>query len=206
VVVPVKCTAFGKSRLADFAGPARPQLAFAFALDTVAAARAADAVARVLVVTSDGPVSAAATRMGATVVRDPDRGLNAAYRAGARVAPAGARIAGLQGDLPALIPTDLTWALNLCAGYESAFVADAHGIGTTLYAAASQTAFRPRFGGCSRRAHIDAGAHEIEPAAAHVQSLRRDVDTGDDLRAARHLGLGHHTSTALDRLRGQLPQ
>ena len=196
----MKCTALGKSRLTGFAGAARPQLAFAFALDTVAAAVAVDDV-DVAVVTNDRPVATRVAAMGARVVPDPDHGLNAAYRAGADTAPAGLRIAGLQGDLPALRTAELAAALAWCEGFPTAFVADGQRVGTTLYAAVDRRSFQPRFGGRSRRRHLEAGAQEaIFDEAGELAGLRRDVDTGDDLLAAARLGLGPNSAAAMGRL------
>lgn len=83
--------------------------------------------------------------------------------------------------------------------WRRSFLADAAGIGTTLLAAAPGAPFTPRFGGPSRARHAAAGAVELAPGA--VPGVRRDVDTPADLRAARELGPGPHTSAALAALR-----
>ncbi len=74
-----------------------------------------------------------------------------------------------------------------------AFVADGDGVGTTLYTALVED-FAPRFGPASRKAHLDAGAREIE---GDLPSLRRDVDDAEGLAAAVALGPGAHTRLAL---------
>jgi 2-phospho-L-lactate guanylyltransferase len=51
---------------------------------------------------------------------------------------------------------------------------------------------RPEFGVDSRSRHRASGATEIRLAG--VDSVRQDVDTGDDLRAALALGVGPHTA------------
>ena len=77
VVMPVKVLGQAKSRLAVLAGPRRPELALAFASDTVSAVMDCPAVARVLVVTSDISAAGALSSLGASVVPDlPDAGLN----------------------------------------------------------------------------------------------------------------------------------
>ncbi|RMI09296.1 2-phospho-L-lactate guanylyltransferase, partial [Cellulomonas triticagri] len=64
LVVPVKEASRGKTRLADVLEPgARAALVRAMALDTVEAVLAAPRVARVVVVTGDGPVAAAAAAL-----------------------------------------------------------------------------------------------------------------------------------------------
>ncbi len=52
--------------------------------------------------------------------------------------------------------------------------------------------FRPAFGPDSRFRHAGNGAAEL--LLPGIAGLRRDVDTGEDLRAAARLGLGPRTS------------
>ncbi|MFE0628656.1 2-phospho-L-lactate guanylyltransferase [Streptomyces sp. NPDC058864] len=202
LVVPLKPLAAAKSRLAEAVGPVRPGLALAFAQDTVAAALACAAVRNVTVVTDDPLAGAALTALGACVLADsPAAGLNAALRHGAesvrRQHPAAA-VAALNADLPALRPAELAAVLRAAARRPGrSFLADASGIGTTLLAAAPGTALAPAFGGPSRARHRASGAHEI--ALPDVDSVRRDVDTGEDLAAALLLGVGSHTRALLRR-------
>jgi len=192
VLLPVKVLARAKSRLAGLAGPHRAELALALACDTVAAVRACEAAARVIVITDDQVAAAALHDLGAVIVPDEPRdGLNAALRHGAGYAAArwpGDGTAALSADLPALRPAELARALAAAAAWPTAFVADAAGDGTTLYTAAPGAAFRPAFGLASRAGHAAAGAAEL--GLAGLPGLRRDVDTPDDLRDAAELGLG----------------
>jgi 2-phospho-L-lactate guanylyltransferase len=122
-------------------------------------------------------------------------GLNAALRHGAAVAARrwpGAGLAALTADLPALRPGELATALRAAGTVPAAFVPDAAGIGTTLYAVRPGGEFRPRFGGASRARHAASGATEL--AVDLLAGLRRDVDTPDDLRAALALGAGPRTT------------
>jgi 2-phospho-L-lactate guanylyltransferase len=193
VVVPVKPPALGKSRLVGLPDERRRRLAAAFALDTVAACLAADSVARVLVVTDDVPFARRLTETGCSAIPDGVAGdLNGSLRLAA--SEVARRWPGLVpvavcADLPSLRPDDLDEALGRIPADRPAFVADAAGIGTTLYAA-PHDAFDPRFGAHSREAHLDAGAWEVP---GELASLRRDVDDLADLRAARALGVGPHT-------------
>jgi 2-phospho-L-lactate guanylyltransferase len=126
--------------------------------------------------------------------------LNAALRHGAAVAARrwpGTGLAALTADLPALHPGELAAALlrTAAAGgaaVRAAFVPDAAGIGTTLYAVPPGGEFRPLFGGASRARHAASGAVELE--FGDMTGLRRDVDTPDDLRAALTLGAGPRTT------------
>lgn len=213
VVVPVKGTANAKSRLEPAAGPRRPQLALALALDTLAAAAATPGV-RLVVVTGDPVVGAAAREAGSVVVDDPGAGLAAAIAGGIRAARRGlgdhhvagpdtdgaARpepvehpVAVLLGDLPALRPQDLAAALAECARAGSGFVPDAEGTGTVLLAAVHADRLLPAFGAGSAAAH----ARHATRLDLELPHLRRDVDTGADLAQALTLGVGAHTAALL---------
>jgi 2-phospho-L-lactate guanylyltransferase len=202
LVVPVKVLARAKSRLAAAAGPHRPALALAMAADTVAAALACPEVARVIAVTDDPQAAQVLAGLGALVISDePGQGLNPALRHGAAAAAArwpGSGIAALAADLPALRPAELGLGLRAAARWEHAFVPDAAGSGTTLYAARPGAAFRPRFGPRSAQQHLAAGAAEL--SLPGLASLRRDVDRPTDLRAASALGVGPRTAAVAARL------
>ncbi|MER7502958.1 2-phospho-L-lactate guanylyltransferase [Nonomuraea pusilla] len=198
LVIPVKTLIAAKTRMAAAAGPYRTRLAVAVACDTVAAALACPPVARVIVVTADPAAAGPLAALGADVVPDPDRGLNTALRTGAAhaalVAPDDA-VGALQADLPALRPAELAAALEAAAEFDQAFVPDALDVGTTFYGVRPGRPFTPGFGGESRARHLAAGAKEL--CLPGLDSLRRDVDTPDDLRAAMALGLGPHTAVVV---------
>jgi len=204
VVLPVKVLARAKSRLALLAGTRRADLALALASDTVSAVVACPDVTRVLVVTSDAKAGSRLAALGAIVAPDePDGGLNAALRHGAAVASdrwPDSGVAALAADLPALRPGELSRALRAAASAAggAAFVPDAAGIGTTMYAVAPGVAFRPMFGGASRARHASADA--VELSLDGVPGLRRDVDTPEDLRAAVALGAGFRTAAVAGQL------
>ncbi|MEU3946726.1 2-phospho-L-lactate guanylyltransferase [Streptomyces sp. NPDC029526] len=203
LVVPVKPLARAKSRLSDAADDGlRPHLALAFALDTVAAALACPAVGGVVVVTDDGPAGRALAALGAGVVPDEPRdGLNAALAHGADVVRArrpAAAVAALNADLPALRPAELSRVLDAASAFPRAFLSDAAGSGTTLLSAAPGRELLPCFGVGSRARHRASGAVELSPGG--VDSVRQDVDTGADLRAALALGTGPRTAAAAARL------
>ncbi|MFJ8886884.1 2-phospho-L-lactate guanylyltransferase [Streptomyces sp. NPDC102402] len=197
LVVPLKPLVRAKSRLGRaVGGDLRPRLALAFAQDTVSAALSCRAVADVVVVTDDPVAGAALAALGARTVADtPAAGLNAALEHGARAALArhgGAAVAALNADLPALRPDELARVLEFSSAFPRTFVSDAQGIGTTFLSAAPGVELRPAFGGASRARHLASGAVEI--ALRGLDSVRRDVDTGDDLGAALALGVGRFTT------------
>ncbi|GGW75599.1 2-phospho-L-lactate guanylyltransferase [Streptomyces lucensis JCM 4490] len=197
LVIPLKPLTRAKSRLADTAADGvRPGLALAFAQDTVAAALACAAVADVAVVTDDRLAARELGALGARIVPDtPADGLNAALAHGAgvvrRLRPR-VPVAALNADLPALRPGELERVLVAAGEFPRAFLADAVGVGTTMLAVAGEGELRPAFGVGSRSRHRASGAAEL--GLAGVDSVRQDVDTGEDLRAALALGVGSYTA------------
>lgn len=225
LVLAVKPLHRAKSRLR--AGGVVPQavhtdLVLAFAADTVAAALASPLVGRVVVVSSDPRVGrllpALAARSVTTsrrgdlrVVPDqPHDGLNAAFRHGAAMLPAGgsgpatASVGALQADLPALRTGELESAVRAAwaAGASRAFCADRAGTGTTLLLAAPGRPLDPRFGPGSATGHLDSGAAAL---AGGWPGLRCDIDTGPDLAEAQRIGVGRHTAAVLARLDADRP-
>jgi 2-phospho-L-lactate guanylyltransferase len=209
VVVPAKRLAVAKTRLRPLTGGpggrpgSHPDLVLALLADTVAAVTACPAVRAVVVVTDDARAAELVRGLGASTVADePDRGLNAALVHGAGTA-GGGPVAALSSDLPALRPEELAGALAAAgqlaaAGTPRCFTADAAGTGTTLLAAAAGD-LDPHFGPGSAAAHEESGAVRLP---ARWPGLARDVDTPDDLRAARLLGLGAATGAMISRLAG----
>jgi 2-phospho-L-lactate guanylyltransferase len=197
LVVPVKVLARAKSRMSAAAGPYREALALSVAADTVAAALRSDRVSTVIVVTDDPLAGRELAGLGARVVPDrPDAGLNPAlsYGAGlARELTPGTGVGALSADLPALRPAELSRVLAAASTHPgTAFVPDAAGVGTTLYAAPPAAPFSPAFGLDSRALHRGQGAREL--TLDDIPTVRQDVDTLDDLLAALSLGTGPRTS------------
>ncbi len=206
LVIPVKRLARAKSRLEGLSDGRRRRLALAFALDAAGAALASARVRRVLVVTADPEAAAALRRRGAALVEETgSAGLNAAIAEGvaaARRADRLRRIAVMTGDLPAVSSAEIDAALASAALHRRAVLADAESTGTVLLTAnplvdpeaPSPVPLRPLFGAGSCARHVVAG--HIALAGDHP-GLRRDVDTREDLEAARALGLGPATAAVL---------
>lgn len=197
VVVPVKDAARAKTRLRAPQPVARTTLARAVAVDTLEQVCRAVDPEQVTVVTSDAGASELARRLGARVVADPGRGLNAAVAAGFVGWPTGPTPgrtgwAVLLGDLPSLRAPDLADALARCAAYPCAVVPDAEGTGTVLLTSTTGVP-EPRFGPGSAQRHAETGVR----LDLDAPRLRRDVDTAEDLAAAVALGVGPRTAAAL---------
>ncbi len=202
MVVPVKRLAAAKSRLAPLGDDVRRELVGAFVTDTVSALLDTPCVIRVLVVTDEVDLARWLSGLGVTAIPDASsEDLNGTLVQGAtellRRDPS-LRPAAVCADLPTLRPEELAEVLATVDPERAAFVADAAGVGTTLYTAPDLGTFAPRFGFRSRDAHLDAGALELDTSAA--PSLSRDVDTPEDLRAAVALGVGHRTGFVLTAL------
>lgn len=205
VVVPVKDTRRGKSRLARSVGAAREPLARAIADDTLEAVVAAVGAAHVTVVTSDAGLAAAWSQRGLHVVADPGYGLNAALALGLAGVPTGRGAAALLGDLPALHADELRAALAAASRHEQSFVPDSDGVGTVLRCGRAVTGRdgagaglpRPLFGPDSAARHEADGAVRLE---LDLPRLRTDVDDLGSLEAAARLGLGPRTQAVVSGL------
>ncbi|HET8561494.1 MAG TPA: 2-phospho-L-lactate guanylyltransferase [Marmoricola sp.] len=196
LLVPVKRLSGAKSRLALDTATSR-LLMGAFARDAVAAALGCPRVAHVCLVTDE---HALAESCG--VGRCPDEGDGDLNLALARAAERARRrhpdlgVAAMCADLPCLTAADLSAALS-AAGQGRWYVSDTEGTGTTLLAARSGVELHPQFGPRSAGRHRASGA---TPLAGGLATLRRDVDTREDLAGAITLGVGRHTEGVLDDL------
>lgn len=198
VLVPLKPAGTAKSRLDVGSDPLRERLAMAMALDVVQVILSCPRVGTVVVVAETAEGLESLTRMGAEVfVVAAGTGLNPALRLAAAHLPAPygtGPIASLVGDVAALTGDELTRTLDLASRHARAFLADRAGTGTSLVAATVGT-FLPEYGPDSRRRHTEAGFIELDPPG--VEGLRLDVDTAEDLAAARAIGLGPRTAAVL---------
>ena len=203
LVIAVKRLTAAKTRLAPvFSAAAREDVVLAMLVDTITAAMAVPALRSVLVVTPDQDAADAARRLGAQVLDDPtpqghrDPLNNALSAAEATARRECANIVALQGDLPALQTEELAGAIAAARAHPRSFVADRHGTGTSALFAFG-VALDPRFGPDSARRHRRSGAREL---TGSWPGLRSDIDTPDDLLAARDLGVGPATAQAIGRI------
>ena len=203
-IVPVKELGVAKSRL-PYTPIERAELALAMATDVVDALQNTHSIARVLVVTDDPTATDAFSGRCIVVPDEPRAGLSAALAHGARIAaerwPSDGVVA-VAADIPALTAPALDAFFEALAAAPAAdrptdrfVVADAAGVGTALLGARAQVPLAPAYEGGSLAAHLTGGAYDATPLAA--ASLRRDVDTTDDLRAALALGAGAATLRTL---------
>jgi len=202
LVIAVKRLGAAKTRLAPvFAAGTRERVVLAMLIDTISAALRVSALASITVVTPDEAAAAAAAELGTRVLTDPtpdghadplNNAISAAARAIGSETPA---IVALQGDLPALQPHELAQAIDAARAHPRSFVADRHGTGTSALLTFG-VPLDPRFGPNSAAAHRSSGAIEL---TGPWPGLRCDIDTPDDLAAARQLGMGPATRRAAGR-------
>jgi 2-phospho-L-lactate guanylyltransferase len=155
--------------------------------DVLAALRDSSAIDALVVVTAGGVAIELARDQVATVLRDNEKGHNAAAQLGIAAAiEAGAdRVLLVPGDCPALDPDELDALLARPVDPPSVLIVpDRHGTGTNALALTPPGAMEPSFGPGSCRRHkqnaLAAGAHA---EVVEVPSLALDVDTPDDLEA-----------------------
>jgi 2-phospho-L-lactate guanylyltransferase len=200
LIVAVKRLAAAKTRLAPvFSARTRENVVLAMLVDTLTAAARVGSVRHITVITPDDAAAAAATELGAEVLSDPtpeghpDPLNNAIAAAEQVVANSVANIVVLQGDLPALQTQELAEAIAAARHHHRSFVADRLGTGTAALFAFGAP-LDPRFGPDSCAQHRRSGAIELTGA---WPGLRCDIDTPDDLAAARRLGMGPVTGRAV---------
>ena len=200
LIIAVKRLSAAKTRLAAlFAADVRERVVLAMLIDTITAAQAIQSVRSVTVVTPDATAAAAVRDLGANVLADPtpadhrDPLNNAVSAAYASLAETMSNIVVLQGDLPALKTSELDEALALARPYPRSFVADRQGTGTAALFAFGVNP-HPLLGADSASRHRESGAIELTGA---WPGLRCDIDTPEDLAAARLLGVGSATTAAI---------
>lgn len=200
LIIAVKRLAAAKSRLSTiFDAEVRERVVLAMLVDTITAARAVPTVGSVAVVTPDPIAARAARDLGAAVVADPtgpdhpdplNNAIRSAYDSVSAWTP---NIVVLQGDLPALRSAELSEALDRAALHPRSFIPDRQGTGTAALFAFG-VPLNPLFGAGSAGRHRDSGAVEL---SGGWPGLRCDIDTPEDLAAARRLGVGAATAAAI---------
>lgn len=205
LIIAVKRLGAAKTRLAPaFAAGGRGDVVLAMLVDTIRAAIAVPSVRTITVVTPDDVAARVAQELGARVFPDPtavghgDPLNNAIAATEVFIRAETPNVGVLQGDLPALLTTELAEAIAVAGGHARSFVGDRHGTGTSALFAFG-TALRPRFGTGSTRRHADSGAVELRGA---WPGLRCDIDTPDDLSTALRLGMGTATRAAIAQVGG----
>jgi FO synthase len=183
-IVPVRSGGLGKSRLAGVLSPLqRGRLIEQMLGDVVAALRAARGIDAILVVSPDLESAPA----GATLLRDPGEGLNAAVALALR--SVGARYAAalvVAADVPRLAGTEVERMLADCHDADVGLAPDVRHEGTNALWLRLPARIRPDYGGASyarhRAAALAAGARV---RVVDLPGLSHDVDLPADLPGGR---------------------
>lgn len=214
-IVPAKGTPHAKSRLV--LPGIGPDIATAFVFDTVSALRSSALVQDVFVVTADEGIAVAVQELGAIVIQEnsapaaggpagigepaiPQDPLNRAIAQGitaARDRAGEVDLAIVVGDLACLATADVDVVLTLAREHRHSMIPDKDGTGTTILLARAGEPLTPRFGMGSRVAHESSGHVPLDVPLE--STVRRDVDTAEDLTEALSLGVGPYTRALIAR-------
>jgi 2-phospho-L-lactate guanylyltransferase len=187
-ILPVKSYSRAKQRLRGGVDePLRESLVEAMLGDVLDALAATDALEQVAVVTAGNAPAQIARERGAEVLRDEERGHNAAAELGIEAALRDGydRALLVPGDCPALDADELGTLLSRPIASPSALIVpDRHGTGTNALVLTPPGALSPSFGpgSCERHAAL-AHAAGVHAEVVEVPSLALDIDTSDDLAA-----------------------
>ncbi len=189
-ILPVKGFSQAKRRLGGVGVPLRDELARAMVGDVLVALHRCARIDRVIVVTNESSVAAAALYKGAIVIEDTqEAGQSEAVSLGLQraVAEGFRRALCIPGDCPALDPTEIDELLRCSTRMPQVLVIpDRHGTGTNGLLLAPVNAVAPSFGPGSCERHLAlARAAGVEPGLARPSSLLLDIDTGEDLDVLR---------------------
>ncbi|HEX4893282.1 MAG TPA: 7,8-didemethyl-8-hydroxy-5-deazariboflavin synthase CofG, partial [Hyphomicrobiaceae bacterium] len=186
-VVPVKCLAEAKQRLAPALTPdRRRRLVLAMLGDVLETLAKVPGVARTLVITRDEAVAALARDKGAVAVSEPaGADLNAAIAFGLETARKEGAGRGLviPGDVPLATPDELAAVLAAAMGAEQIAIAPAlDGLGTNALSVSLPSPIGPSFGPGSYDRHLAlARKAGIRAKTVRRDGLGTDIDEPADL-------------------------
>lgn len=199
-VVPVKGLAHSKSRLVpDLGRESARSLVLAMMQDAVAALREVAELDRVVVLTPDPEVAAAARQVGGEVLLRPDAGLSSAVDAAAAELTPGPEDALLVvlGDLPKVEAAEIRMLLAALPGRGVALAPTRDG-GTSALLRRPARVIAAGFGPDSARVHRErAEAAGVPLVVLGLESLATDVDHLSDLWDLRLSGAAGPRTQAL---------
>jgi 2-phospho-L-lactate/phosphoenolpyruvate guanylyltransferase len=181
-LVAIKARAQCKSRLGEVLAPAaRLQLVRAMLDAVIAAARGAQTLRQILVVSPERDCVPAEI----PVLADTGGGLNDALSAARRALHEFScqELVVLPADLPHVTAADIDDLVHAGRRGGFAIAPDAAGVGTNGLYLNSPQPFRFRFGPDSRRLHLEqAHGMGLNPQVVQLAGLEFDVDSPDDVR------------------------
>jgi 2-phospho-L-lactate guanylyltransferase len=204
-IVPAKALDQAKGRLAALLSESeRRDLALAMLEDVVRALQAADEIDSVTVISPDDAVLDVARGLDANALPEPAtvRGINQALSyALDSISPGPDAVVVVLADVPLITPGDVQAAIAALPERGLA-ICPSHDNGTSLLAMRPAGLIPFRFGPKSFSLHKrEAAARGVPAEVLRIDSLARDIDTPDDLRAiASETGAGTATGRLLERL------
>jgi 2-phospho-L-lactate guanylyltransferase len=203
-LVPAKALDQAKGRLAAILGEAeRRELALAMLEDVLRALQSAASIDDVVVVSPDADVRALATQLGASAIEEPAnvRGINQALSfAPDSLEPKPDALVVVLADVPEIQVDDVEDALSQLPE-RGLVICPSHDKGTGLLAMRPAGLVPFRFGALSFSLHKrEAAAQKLPIEVVRAESLARDIDSPDDLRAL----LSQPGDTATHRLLARL--
>jgi 2-phospho-L-lactate guanylyltransferase len=206
-IVPVRSLEGSKSRLGgQLDAEEREALVAGLLVHTIRAARDAQAVTAVVVVSSDPAVRATAVAEGVAALPQSGSGLNGALQDGRAWAMGhdGSALLVLPADLPLIAADEVDALLRRAAASARegdplvALVPDRHGTGTNALIVAPPAAIPFAFGHASRRRHEEAARHAGARFVEIDGPLTTDLDTPDDLLLVDFESLAHEAPQPAD--------
>jgi 2-phospho-L-lactate guanylyltransferase len=203
-LVPAKALDQAKGRLAAILGEdERRQLALAMLEDVMRALKAVASIDSVTVVSPDAGVRALASDFGASTIEEPAnvRGINQAltYALGV-LSPRPAALVVVLADTPEISSADVETAMGALPE-RGLVICPSHDKGTGLLAMRPAGVIPFRFGPQSFSLHKrEAAAQGLRAEVVRAESLARDIDSPDDVRAL----LSRPGDTATHRLLARL--
>jgi 2-phospho-L-lactate guanylyltransferase len=186
-IVPAKALDQAKGRLAAILGESeRRELALAMLEDVVRALRSASSIDSVVVVSPDADVRSLGLEFGAAAIEEPAsvRGINQALSfALDSLSPRPDALLVVLADVPEILVADVEDALSRLPE-RGLVICPSHDKGTGLLAMRPAGLVPFRFGPLSFSLHKrEAAAQKLPIEVVRAESLARDIDSPDDLRA-----------------------
>jgi 2-phospho-L-lactate guanylyltransferase len=203
-LVPAKALDQAKGRLAAILGKdERRLLTLAMLEDVVRALQAAASIDSIAVVSPDGDVRALASELGAATIEEPAnvRGINQGltYALGV-MSPRPEALVVVLADVPEINSADVETVMDALPE-RGLVICPSHDKGTGLLAMRPAGVIPFRFGPQSFSLHKrEAAAQGLRAEVVRAESLARDIDSPDDVRAL----LSRSGDTATHRLLARL--
>lgn len=203
-LVPAKALDQAKGRLAAILSESeRQEFALAMLEDVVRALTAVTSIDRVVVVSPDADVRALASELGASVVEEPAnvRGINQALSCALEsFSPQPEALVVVLADVPEILVADVEGALSQLPE-RGLVICPSHDKGTGLLAMRPAGLVPFRFGPLSFSLHKrEAAAQKLPIEVVRAESLARDIDSPDDVRAMLSRGGSTVTHRLLEKL------